>query len=91
MARPKVTVGIADNHANKADERIIEFNSGKPNGPGGLISFKRQDDGTLVVSLYQMDAGVTVHVDGVTVHVGDEKTTEKLMASLEALAETETR
>lgn len=72
MARPKVTVGIADNYANKDDERIIEFSSGKPNGPGGLISFKRRDDGTLVVSLYQMDEGVTVHVEGVTVHGGEE-------------------
>lgn len=62
MARPRADVGVADNYANKADERIIEFDSGKPNGPGGLISFKRGDDGTLTVSLYQLDEGVTVYV-----------------------------
>lgn len=34
----------------------------QPNGPGGLISFKRDDYGNLMVTLYRMDAGVTVHV-----------------------------
>jgi hypothetical protein len=62
MARPKVTTGPADQYANKTDEKIIEFSSGEPNGPGGLISFKRLADGTLSVSLYRLDEGVTVHV-----------------------------
>lgn len=64
MARPTVTIKnvIADSHANKADERIVEFNSGVTNGPGGLISLKRLEDGTLSVTLYRLDAGVTVHV-----------------------------
>jgi len=65
MARPKVnTSPVADRYANKADEHIVEFNSGEAGGPGGLISFKRQDDGSLGVSLYRLDEGVTVAVEG---------------------------
>lgn len=64
MATRKPTVDVrpvAGKYA-AATERIIEFGSGEPNGPGGLISFTRGDDGTLLVLVYRMDQGVTVQV-----------------------------
>lgn len=63
MARPTVNTScIANKYANRHDERIIEFNDGTPGGAGGLISFKRLEDGSLSVSLYHLDEGVKVHV-----------------------------
>lgn len=62
MPRPRVnTSPVADNYADKARERIVEFSS-KPGGPGGLISFRRQDDDTLDVHVYRTDPGVRAYV-----------------------------
>lgn len=56
MARPSVTLNcVADKYADKRSERIVEFD-------GGLIAFRRHDDGTLTVDLYRLDANVRVRV-----------------------------
>jgi hypothetical protein len=47
---------VANHYADKTRERIVEFE-------GGLISFRRQSDGTLLVNLYSLDANVRVGVD----------------------------
>lgn len=58
--RPSVTVPcVADGYADKQRERIIEFFDG-PTQQGGLIAFRRQDNGSLDVSLYNLDPLVTV-------------------------------
>lgn len=59
--KPVIKSGPASNHAGPC-ETILEFNSGVPNGPGGLLSLTRNGDGTLTVSLYRLDSGVTVTV-----------------------------
>ncbi len=66
IRKPTVdTYPVAQRHA-APPERIIEFGSGLPNGPGGLISFVRGEDGTLLVLVYRMDEGVTVQVGSAT-------------------------
>lgn len=66
MARPKVITNcVADTYVDKHRERIIEFvDPAGENRPGGLISFRHQDDGSLDVYLYRLDAKVRVHVSG---------------------------
>lgn len=57
MKRPTVTLNCnADRYADRRCERIIEFE-------GGLISFRSTEEGGLRVSLYQLDANVSVSVD----------------------------
>ena len=57
MKRPRlITKCVADHYADKTRERVAEFD-------GGLISLRRCDDGTLLVSLYQLDSNVVVRVD----------------------------
>jgi len=59
--RPTVnTKCVADSYANKQCERIIEFSAGDGTETGGLISFRRMDDGTLHISLYRTDGPITV-------------------------------
>ncbi len=62
MSKPTVDKDPVANQYAGRTERIVEFGSGEPNGPGGLISFTRNDDGTLHVSLYRLDKGVVVTV-----------------------------
>lgn len=62
MARPTVNTNPVANQYAGTGERIVEFGSGKSGGPGGLISFTRNDDGSLSVNLYRLDPGVVVHV-----------------------------
>ena len=65
MIRPSVkTRCVADQHCDRTRERIIEFNDG-PSKTGGLISFRRQPDGRLMVMLYELDANVLVRVSPV--------------------------
>ncbi|MES2295377.1 MAG: hypothetical protein V4527_18925 [Pseudomonadota bacterium] len=67
MSRPSIkTRCVADTYADKTRERIAEFSA--PNGKGGLISVRQNDDGTVTVKLYRLDDGVGIaaaasHVD----------------------------
>lgn len=59
MARPSIkSPCVADHYADKHCERIAEFSA--PNGKGGLIRIRQNDDGTVLVSLYRLDPGVIV-------------------------------
>jgi hypothetical protein len=60
--RPNIAPRIADRYA-EPDEMIVEFSSGAPNGPGGLLSMRRQEDGALNMHLYRTDPGVHVFVE----------------------------
>ncbi len=62
MGRPSITLKcVADNYASPRErERIAEFGSGTTGGPGGLLSLRRQEDGTLDVHVYRTDPGVRV-------------------------------
>jgi hypothetical protein len=61
MRRPSVTLKCsADVYADKTRERIVEF-SDPVLGVGGLISFRRCDDGTLLVQAYRCDEKVQVN------------------------------
>ena len=60
--KPSIKRGPASAYA-ATSETIMEFNSGEPGGPGGLISLLRKDDGKLLVSLYRLDDGVEVVPD----------------------------
>lgn len=58
--RTKITVNcVADQHVRKDRERIIEFSDSETDA-GGLISFFRRDDGSLLVSVYRCDPNVIV-------------------------------
>lgn len=61
MSKPVIKSGPASKYA-MPNETIVEFNSGLPNGPGGLISLLRRDNGELSVNIYRLDAGVHVLV-----------------------------
>lgn len=64
MSRTKVIVNpVADTYVNKDVERIIEFSDAET-GQGGLIAFRRRDDGTLHIYLYRLDENVRVAVSG---------------------------
>jgi hypothetical protein len=57
--RPSINLKcVADSYAEKSRERIAEFSA--PNGKGGLICIRQNDDGTVTVSVYRLDAGVEV-------------------------------
>lgn len=57
MTRPSIkTPCVADRYADKDRERIAEFD-------GGLFSVRRQDDGTILASVYSLDSSVKVAVD----------------------------
>jgi hypothetical protein len=62
MRKPRVNTNPVANTYSSPAERIVEFHSGKPGGSGGLISFRRLEDGTLQVDLYQLDPAVVVNV-----------------------------
>lgn len=76
MSKPIVNTNPVANTYAGPSERIVEFSSGKPNGPGGLISVTRKDDGAVRVDVYRMDERVEVvlskerplYVDGVKVN-----------------------
>lgn len=58
--KPKVMIDcVAERYSNN-DERTIEFSF--PEGEGGLINFRRLQDGTPVVDIYRIDQGVKVLV-----------------------------
>lgn len=59
MGKPSVNTNPVANQYSSNNERIIEFNNGE-DGTGGLMSLRRQDDGTLQVRLYRLDAKVEV-------------------------------
>jgi len=59
MRRPSINPHcVADTYADKQHERIAEFTA--PNGKGGLISVRQNDDDTVSVSVYRTDDGVQV-------------------------------
>lgn len=61
MARPTINTNcVADRHADRAREKIIEFRAGDK---GGLISFYQHDNGTVTISIYRTDEGVSVVCD----------------------------
>jgi hypothetical protein len=65
MARkPRVDTNPVANAYSSDSERVIEFVSNSPDHTniGGLVSFRRNDDGTLHVHVYALDAGVTITV-----------------------------
>lgn len=66
MPKPKVTTNCVANSRTEPNERIIEYSVPSPKGTqgllGGLIAFRLLDDGTLLVNLYQHDAGVDIRV-----------------------------
>lgn len=51
---------------NPRVERIIEFSTGETQDAlqGGLLSLRLDANGRLVVELYRLDPGITVHVTG---------------------------
>ena len=56
--RPTIRKGPAAQYAMPG-ELIMEFSDGQS---GGLLSLRRHPDGKLLVSIYQQDADVEVHV-----------------------------
>lgn len=58
MAKPKVKTNCPANVLDGPNDRTVEFSDGK--GNGGLINFSVDNDGTLVVMLYRMEAKVVV-------------------------------
>ncbi len=62
MSKPSVNTNPVANGYTEKNERIVEFNSGVPNGPGGLISLRRTEEGKLQVSVYRTDDDVDVIV-----------------------------
>jgi hypothetical protein len=58
--KPSVLTKCPANFYAAPAERIIEFSS---KGGGGLISFRVDDDGVLVIALYRLDPTVQVAVD----------------------------
>lgn len=81
MRRPKPTVTLkcpANAHAGPK-ERIVEFTNGYTTSTehkGGLIRLRNLADGTLVVTIYRVDDGVTVVAGSTTVafHLGGQRT-----------------
>jgi hypothetical protein len=63
MIRPKVTTRCVANQYAGRDERIIEFDSNDGHGRGGLISFRRNANGALIVSLYRLGRHGDVQVN----------------------------
>jgi hypothetical protein len=60
--RKQITVNTkcgADFYA-PADTKIVEFSN--KNGTGGLVSFRNNEDGSITVELYRLDATVKVKV-----------------------------
>lgn len=53
---------VANTYVGRS-ERIIEFNDREREDSGGLISFCRQSDGTLLVRIYRTDVNVRVSFD----------------------------
>ena len=63
MAKPKVSTKCPANAHAASDQRIVEFSFPGTKGPmGGLISFSVCSDGTPLVHVYRVDAGVRVSV-----------------------------
>lgn len=64
MRRIGITVAcVADHYADKERERIIEFMD-PVTQKGGLICFRRQADGRLLIQPYRLDAGVEITLPG---------------------------
>jgi hypothetical protein len=61
MAKPKVIIRCAASHYDSPNERTIEYHDRETNA-GGLINFRRLDDGKLHVFLYRHDEEVQIHV-----------------------------
>jgi hypothetical protein len=59
MKRTNVNLKPVADGYTATNERIIEFFD-EPTQQGGLISFRRTDDGSLVVNVYRVDEKVTV-------------------------------
>lgn len=66
MRKPTVITNCVANAYTGPNERIIEFSDRESSGPnspiGGLISFRRTDDGRLLVRVYRCDPEVEVSV-----------------------------
>jgi hypothetical protein len=55
-----VNIRPVANHYATPGERIVEYSNKK--GDGGLISFRENDEGDLIVELYRHDKSVTIRV-----------------------------
>lgn len=74
MSKPIVNTNPVANGYADSTERIVEFNSGVSNGPGGLISLRRTAAGKLQISLYRLDDNIEVLLsEDTTVFVNGEQ------------------
>lgn len=62
MSKPRVTLKCPAAGYAMPDQRIVEFGDGT-DGTGGLISFRRNRSGQLVVELYRLE-NVVVKAEG---------------------------
>lgn len=60
----KINTNPGANRYAGPDEKIIEFSG--PNGAGGLIGFRADENGDIRVSLYRLDPNVTIVHTGVS-------------------------
>ena len=58
--RPSVKLRCVADHYSSNGERIVEFSF--PNGLGGLISLKQDDQGRASIQLYRLDQDIMVRV-----------------------------
>lgn len=63
MAKPKINTRCVANQYSGLDERIVEFDSNDGKGIGGLISFRRNANGALLVTLYRLGHEGDVQID----------------------------
>lgn len=57
MRKPRVLTKCVANYYASPNERIVEFSHGDKSG---LISFRAMNDGSMLVTVYRTDAGITV-------------------------------
>lgn len=75
MRKPRVITNCVANSFTGDNERIIEFSDAATEAPdsgvtGGLIAFRRTDDGRLTISVYALSGPIDVVVgDNAPVYV----------------------
>lgn len=60
----KVNTRPVASHYSMSGEKVVEYSNAK--GKGGLISFREDDEGNLIVELYRHDEGVIIRVGEAT-------------------------